>query len=139
MSEPATGASLHHAGFVVRDIAAAIPGFVRSMGATWDGSIYADPLQKVKVAFLVTRPGEPQIELVEPLGPDSPVSRFLGERGGGLHHLCYEVDDLERHMAEMKSRGALIAKRPKPAVAFGGRPIAWMLTAERLLLEFLER
>jgi methylmalonyl-CoA/ethylmalonyl-CoA epimerase len=109
------------------------------MGATWDGSIYADPLQKVKVAFLVTRPGEPQIELVEPLGPDSPVSRFLGERGGGLHHLCYEVDDLERHMAEMKSRGALIAKRPKPAVAFGGRPIAWMLTAERLLLEFLER
>jgi hypothetical protein len=42
-------------------------------------------------------------------------------------------------MAEMKSRGALIVKRPKPAVAFGGRHIAWMLTAEKLLLEFLER
>lgn len=139
MSGKVTGTSLHHAGFIVHDIATAMPGFVRSMGATWDGSIYEDPLQKAKVAFLVTRPGEPQIELVEPVGPDSPVSNFLRERGGGLHHLCYEVDDLERHMAEMKSRGALIAKRPKPAVAFGGRPIAWMLTAEKLLLEFLER
>jgi len=139
VSEPAAGPSLHHAGYVVGDIAAAIPGFVRCMGAAWDGSIFEDTLQKVKVAFLATRPGEPRLELVEPLGPDSPVSRFLRERGGGLHHLCYEVDDLQWHIAEMKRRGALIAKRPKPAVAFGGRPIAWMLTAEKLLLEFLER
>jgi methylmalonyl-CoA/ethylmalonyl-CoA epimerase len=129
---------LHHLGFVVADIAAAMPGFVRSMAATWDQQIFADPHQKVKVAFLTIRLGDPQIELVEPNGDDSPVLRFLHERGGGLHHACYEVDDLERELSEFRSRGALIVKRPKPAVAFQGRRIAWLLTPEKFLVELLE-
>jgi len=90
------------------------------------------------VAFLSTRPGEPQIELVEPDGEISPVQRFLTERGGGLHHLCYEVGDLARAIVDFRARGALLAKRPKPAVAFGGRPIAWVFTAEKLLVELLQ-
>ena len=129
--------SFHHVGFVVPDISATVEGFARSLGARWDGCVYTDPHQKVKVTFLVTRPGEPSIELVEPAGEDSPVLRFLREKGG-LHHVCYEVEDLERSMAEMKTRGAMIAARPKPAVAFQGRRIAWMLTAEKLLVELLE-
>jgi len=130
--------NFHHVGFVVPDIAATVDGFVRSLGAQWDGCVYEDPHQKVKVTFLTTRPGDPQIELVEPAGEDSPVLRFLREKGTGLHHVCYEVEDLERGMAEMKTRGAIIARRPKPAVAFQGRRIAWMLTAEKLLVELLE-
>jgi methylmalonyl-CoA/ethylmalonyl-CoA epimerase len=128
---------LHHVGFVVASIEQAMPGFVRSLAATWDGRVIHDPLQKVKVAFLTTRAGDPQIELVEPAGDDSPVLRFL-EQGGGLHHVCYEVADLEEQLAEFRSRGAVIAKRPKPAVAFGGRRIAWVITAEKLLVELLE-
>lgn len=130
--------SFHHVGFVVPEIAATVQGFVHSLGATWDGCVYEDPNQKVKVTFLVTRPGDPQIELVEPVGEDSPVLRFLREKGSGLHHVCYEVDDLEQGMAAMKTRGAVVARRPKPAVAFQGRRIAWMLTAEKLLVELLE-
>ena len=114
-----------------------MPGFVRSLAATWDGRVIHDPLQKVKVAFLTTRSGDPQIELVEPAGEDSPVLRFL-QQGGGLHHVCYEVADLEEQLSEFRSRGAVIAKRPKPAVAFGGRRIAWVITAEKLLVELLE-
>jgi methylmalonyl-CoA/ethylmalonyl-CoA epimerase len=114
-------------------------GFVRSLAASWDGRIYEDPLQKVKVAFLAARPGDTPIELVEPAADDSPVMRFLREKGGGLHHVCYEVPNLEEQMAEMKSRGSSIARRPRPAVAFNGRRIAWMLTAEKLLVELLER
>jgi methylmalonyl-CoA/ethylmalonyl-CoA epimerase len=53
--------------------------------------------------------------------------------------LCYEVLDLERALAAFKSRGAVIAKRPLPAVAFEGRRIAWIVTAEKLLIELLER
>jgi methylmalonyl-CoA/ethylmalonyl-CoA epimerase len=129
----------HHVGIVVSDIAAAMQGYVRSLSASWDGRVYVDPLQKVKVAFLSARPGDTPIELVEPAADDSPVMRFLREKGGGLHHVCYEVADLEKQIAEMKSRGSLIARRPKPAVAFQGRRIAWMLTAEKLLVELLER
>ena len=79
-----------------------------------------------------------QIELVEPASDDSPVTKFLRERGGGLHHLCYEVQDLEQALAAFKSRGAVLAKRPLPAVAFDGRRIAWIVTTEKLLIELLE-
>ena len=128
---------LHHMGFVVADIAKAMPAFVTSMAAEWDGQIFEDPLQKVKVAFMTTRQGDAQIELVQPAGEGSPVSRFL-QQGGGMHHLCYEVGDLEVELAAFRSRGAAIASRPKPAVAFGGRRIAWVITAEKFLVELLE-
>lgn len=129
---------LHHMGFVVADIASAMPRFLRSLAATWDSQIFADPNQKVKVAFLATRAGDPQIELVEPDGSDSPVLRFLNEKGGGLHHACYEVGDVEQELSNFRSRGSLIVKRPKPAVAFQGRRIAWVLTPEKFLVELLE-
>lgn len=129
---------LHHIGFVVASIEDAMPGFVRSMMAEWDGQSFEDPLQKAKVAFLATRVGDALLELVEPLGEDSPVQRFLREKGGGLHHVCYEVADLEQELTDFRGRGAVIAKRPKPAVAFGGRRIAWVITAENLLVELLE-
>jgi methylmalonyl-CoA/ethylmalonyl-CoA epimerase len=134
----ASGLRLHHMGFVVADIATAMPAFVRSMAAEWDGQIFEDPLQKAKVAFLTTRQGDAQVELVQPAGENSPVRRFLQERGGGMHHLCYEVANLEAELAGFRSRGAAIASRPKPAVAFGGRHIAWVITSEKFLVELLE-
>jgi methylmalonyl-CoA/ethylmalonyl-CoA epimerase len=129
---------LHHIGFVVPDIEAGMAGFCRSMNATWDGRIFEDPNQRVRVAFLTVQSGDAQIELVQPVGDNSPVQHFLREKGGGMHHVCYEVVGLDATIAEWKSRGAIVAKRPKPAVAFGGRRIAWILTAEKLLVEFLE-
>ena len=130
---------LHHVGFVVRDIQAEIQKFARSVSATWDSKIFHDPLQKVKVSFIQTAcPGDAQIELVEPAAPDSPVLRFLN-KGGGLHHLCYEVADLGEHLSKMRKEGALVVKPPLPAVAFENRPIAWVFTRQKLLLEFLGR
>jgi methylmalonyl-CoA/ethylmalonyl-CoA epimerase len=130
---------LHHVGFVVSSIQESAESFARSLGATWDGNIVFDPIQKVRVSFFQGRNTvDPLIELVEPGGPESPVSRFL-EHGGGLHHLCYEVKDLESHLAFCKSVGTIIIRPPVPAVAFGGRRIAWVMTKKRLLMEFLER
>ena len=129
---------LHHVGFVVQDINASVHAFLSSVAPAWDGRIFLDPLQRVSVAFLNTAAGDPSIELVAPAGSDSTVSRFL-ERGGGLHHICYEVDYLERAIAQFRARRSLLVRRPLPAVAFDGRRIAWVLTPERLLLEFLER
>jgi methylmalonyl-CoA/ethylmalonyl-CoA epimerase len=130
---------LHHIGFVVRDIQAEIQKVARSVGATWDTKVFHDPLQKVKVSFIQTAcPGDAQIELVEPASPDSPVLRFL-EKGGGLHHLCYEVADLGEHLSKMRKEGALVVKSPLPAVAFENRLIAWVFTRQKLLLEFLEQ
>jgi len=122
----------------VRDIATAAAEFVQSLQAEWDGNIFSDPLQQVRVTFLTLLPGEAQLELVEPIDQHSPVAAFLQNKGQGLHHLCFEVVDLEKTVSSMRSKGVLLAKPPKPAVAFAGRRIAWLLTRERLLIELLE-
>ena len=107
------------------------------MNGSWDGQIFHDPIQRVKVTFLCMPGTDVQMELVEPAGEQSPVQAFL-EKGGGLHHLCYEVKNCDEAMLALRQRGALIVRRPKPAVAFDGRRIAWVLTAEKLLVELLE-
>jgi methylmalonyl-CoA/ethylmalonyl-CoA epimerase len=110
---------------------------MRTLGAAWSGEVFHDPIQKVKVAFFSTAAAGAQIELVEPAAHDAPVRAFL-EKGGGLHHLCYEVEDCETALRGIREQQGVIVKRPNPAVAFNGRRIAWALTKEKLLLEFLE-
>jgi len=128
---------LHHVGFVVRNIESQMAGFTSSIFATSSSRIFHDPLQKVRVAFLhPLDPTGPLIELVEPAADDSPVERFL-KKGGGLHHLCYEVRELNDHLRKMRARGAVMVKPPHPAVAFENRSIAWVMTKDKLLLEFL--
>ena len=138
MTAADTPGRLHHFGFVVGDVRAGAEGFSKSRGAGWDGIVYEDPGQRVRVTFLTTAQSDAKIELIEPAAGNSPVTRFLRERGGGLHHLCYEVGDLEKALEQFRARGAIIAKRPLPAVAFAGRRIAWVITAEKLLVELLE-
>jgi methylmalonyl-CoA/ethylmalonyl-CoA epimerase len=129
---------LHHYGFIVADMEAGLRAFEKSMAAVWDGKVFHDPNQKVNVAFLAAGSGSALIELVQPATPDSPVRRFLTEKGGGLHHVCYEVADVERDLEVLRSQGNFVMKRPKPAVAFDGRLIAWILTPDRLLIELLQ-
>jgi methylmalonyl-CoA/ethylmalonyl-CoA epimerase len=130
---------LHHVGFVVSSILNEIENFAGSIGAYWDGTIFHDPLQKARMTFLRTEcPTDALIELIEPAGEKSPVLHFL-QKGGGLHHLCYEVDDLGAHLRAVQLKGAVVVRRPLPAVAFENRRIAWTLTKQKLLVEYLER
>jgi methylmalonyl-CoA/ethylmalonyl-CoA epimerase len=135
--DPSGGPRLHHVGFVVANIEASVPGMSHALLAHWNHEIFTDPLQRVRVTFLKAGHQSPLLELVEPLGQNSPVFRFLSDRGG-LHHLCYEVLSIPEHLDRIRAAGGVIVSRAKPAVAFGGRPIAWALTREKLLLEFLQ-
>jgi len=131
---------LHHIGFVLASIEESAKSIATSLGATWDGSIIFDPLQSVSVCFLRGfNCQDALIELVEPRGLNSPVTQFLARRGGGLHHFCYEVENLESHLVFCKSIKTVVIRPPVPAVAFDGRRIAWALTRNRILVEFLER
>jgi methylmalonyl-CoA/ethylmalonyl-CoA epimerase len=132
-------ATLHHLGFVVASISAVAAEFAESMSARWDGRIIHDPIQRVRVSFFTPGdPRNPMFELVEPASEASPVTNFLKNRAG-LHHVCYEVDDLESALREARRVGLALAAAPAPAVAFGGRRIAWICSKTRLLMEFLER
>ena len=130
---------LHHLGFAVASISAVAEVFALSMSAQWSGEITHDPIQRVRVAFFnPLDPRNPVFELVEPASEGSPVTNFL-KRGGGLHHVCYEIDDLELALREARSVGLMTVANPAPAVAFSGRRIAWVCSKKRLLMELLER
>jgi len=68
--------------------------------------------QKVRVAMLPI--GESRIELLEPTSEDSPISKFLEKRGGGIHHIAVEVDDIEASLQQLKAKGMrLIDETPR--------------------------
>jgi methylmalonyl-CoA/ethylmalonyl-CoA epimerase len=131
--------SLHHVGYVVTSIAESIDRWRDAISAISTSVPFDDPIQRARVIFLDLPPdGGVKLELIEPLGSGSPVASF-DQKGGGLHHLCFEVDDLEKQISNMKSQKAMLIRKPQPATAFQGRRIAWMQTRERLLVEYLER
>lgn len=102
---------VHHVAIVVASIAEARRLYEGVLGLTARKPEFV-PDQKVNV--LVTYAGAQRIELVEPAAPDSPVSKFLATRGGGLHHVAYRVDDLEAALAALKRAGVrLIDETPK--------------------------
>jgi len=124
---------------VVASIAELGQDFAHSIGAPWDGEVIHDPLQQASVTFVrCGGPDTPAIELVEPAGENSPLRKFV-MKGGGLHHVCYEVDSLDAQLEQSRAAGCLVVKNPLPAVAFGGRRIAWVYTRQKLLVEYLER
>jgi methylmalonyl-CoA/ethylmalonyl-CoA epimerase len=132
-------ASFHHVGYAVASIADTGKDFARSLGAHWDGEIIHDRLQEARVSFLRwAGPETPAVELIEPAGEKSALHKFVS-KGGGLHHVCYEVDSLDAQLEQSRAAGCLVVKNPLPAVAFGGRRIAWVYTRQKLLVEYLER
>ncbi len=93
---------LHHVAIVVPSLAEARTVYEQVFGLR-AAEIEHVPQQKVNV--LVLYAGEQRIELVEPAAADSPVSKFLEKRGGGLHHLAWRVDDVAAAVRELLDRG----------------------------------
>ena len=103
---------LHHVAIVVPSIAEARLAYEGPLGLS-AGEVEHVADQKVNV--LVLHAGEQRIELVEPAAEDSPVSGFIAKRGGGLHHLAYQVEDLELALTRLKAAGVrLIDEAPRP-------------------------
>jgi methylmalonyl-CoA/ethylmalonyl-CoA epimerase len=94
------------------------------------------PSQKSQVAFLPL--GESEVELVKPTSEDSGVAKFLSERGGGMHHLCFEVDDIEGMLANLKEKGVRLIN--ETAMQLEGRKVAFVhpKSANGVLVELYE-
>jgi methylmalonyl-CoA/ethylmalonyl-CoA epimerase len=132
-----TPGSLHlaHTGYVVRNMATAIKRFKADGAALLVGPT-DDPIQKVACALLAL-PGNVHLELVAPLGDDSPVQSRLA-RGGGLDHICYYADDLQTEIDREVAAGAVLVCPPTYAVTFG-RDIAFVHRRSGLVVEFMSR
>jgi methylmalonyl-CoA/ethylmalonyl-CoA epimerase len=105
---------IHHLGVAVDDLDAAVATYGRLFGAELEHHATVEE-QGVRAASL--KIGTGRIELLEPLGDDTPVGRFLVSRGPGMHHVAYEVSDLRATLAELADAGAdLIDDEPRPGL-----------------------
>ena len=102
---------IHHVGVAVRQLDEAVETYGRMFGGSAEHRSRVDD-QGVEAASI--RIGESRVELLAPLGDDTPVGRFLAKRGPGMHHIAYAVDDVRAAIAELLSEGAeLIDAEPR--------------------------
>lgn len=112
---------INHVAIVVGDIDQALTFWRDALGLELH-HVEDVPSQKAVVAFMPV--GDSEVELVKPTTDDSGLAKFLAERGGGMHHLCFEVDDLEAKLADLKAKGVrLINETP---VELPGRKMAFI-------------
>jgi methylmalonyl-CoA epimerase len=124
-----------HVGIAVRSIAEA-SRLWESLGLRIE-AIEEVPHEGVRVAMIAC--GESHIELLEPLGDDSPIARFLDRRGPGLHHLCLASDDVRAADAALRAAGFELL-RPEPTRGAGGCWVQFVhpKSAGGVLLELAE-
>ena len=115
---------LNHVALAVRDIARASKIYRDALGAQISAQV-AQPDHGVTTVF-ITLPNT-KIELLEPLGSDSPISKFL-ERNpdGGIHHVCYEVADIRTACDKLKAQGARVLGDGEPKVGAHGKPVLFL-------------
>lgn len=128
-----------HLGVAVSSIEEALSVYQEVFGYKVLSGPFDDPIQRASVCFVGTGiPNDMIIEVVASLDENSPVSKML-TKGVSAYHLCYEVDDIDQALANVRAKGCIIISKPVPAVAFEGRRIAWFYTPTRQLVEVVER
>ena len=112
---------LNHVAIAVRDIAKASAVYRDSLGAEVSAAV-PQPDHGVTTVF-ITLPNT-KIELLEPLGEGSPIAKFL-ERNpdGGIHHVCYEVDDIAAASSKLEAEGARVLGDGEPKIGAHGKPV----------------
>jgi len=113
---------ISHIAIVVTDLEEAMDFWVNILGLPLTHVEHV-PDQDVDVAFLPS--GESEIELLEPLSDESGVARFMNKRGPGMHHICFEVDDIEAMLDRMKTAGVPLINE-EPTIGTGGKKIAFV-------------
>jgi methylmalonyl-CoA/ethylmalonyl-CoA epimerase len=128
---------IDHLGIAVSSISDSLTFYREVLGLELAGTETVDD-QGVRVALLPV--GEARIELLEPVSGETPVGRFITKRGEGLHHICYEVDDLSSKLDELRSRGVrLLDGYPRRGAE--GKLVAFLHPASShgVLVELVEK
>ena len=113
---------ISHIAIVVPDLENAMSFWVDTLGLPLAHVEHVED-QGVDVAFLPS--GDSEVELLEPVSDDSGVARFMNRRGPGMHHICFEVDDIEETLARIKAAGVPLINE-EPTIGTGGKKIAFV-------------
>ena len=115
---------LNHVAIVVPDLAAASRMYAQTLGATVTDQV---PLPDHGVTTVFVELPNTKIELLHPLGEDSPVQKFLDNNpSGGMHHVCYEVTDIHAAIEHLVADGARVLGDGKPKTGAHGLPVVFL-------------
>ncbi len=115
---------LNHVAIAVPDLAAAAALYRDTLGATVSAPVDL-PEHGVSTVFVAL--SNAKIELLHPLGDDSPIANFLARNpGGGVHHVCYEVDDILAARDRLRARGARVLGDGEPRTGAHGKPVLFL-------------
>jgi len=115
---------LNHVAIAVPDLAAAARLYAGALGAEVSPPV-PQPEHGVSVVF-VSLPNT-KLELLEPLGPESPIAAFLARNpAGGIHHICYEVEDILAARDRLKATGARVLGDGEPKIGAHGKPVLFL-------------
>ena len=107
---------IHHLGVAVEDLDEAVDTYQRLFGAELENR---DLVETQGVEAAAMRVGHGRVELVAPLGDDTPVGKFLAKRGPGMHHVAYEVTDLRRELVDLAEQGVEVIDEEPHRGLFG--------------------
>ncbi|NWF92276.1 MAG: methylmalonyl-CoA epimerase [Syntrophaceae bacterium] len=127
---------INHIAIAVNNLEEASKFYQEVMGLTLSG-VEVVPAQKTKVGFF--KIGESNIELVQPSEPDSPLVKFLETKGQGIHHLCFEVDDVEAEVRAFLEKGAtMVDQKPRPGAHHSKVAFVHPKSSSGVLIELCE-
>ncbi len=115
---------LNHVAIAVRDLAAASEVYRNTLGARVSAP---ESLEEHGVTVVFITLPNTKIELLEPLGAESPIARFLEKNpDGGMHHICYEVDDIDVARDQLVKSGARVLGSGEPKIGAHGKPVLFL-------------
>ena len=115
---------LNHVAIAVRDIAKAAKVYRDTLGAEVSAVV---PQREHGVSTVFVALPNTKIELLEPLGEDSPIAKFLDKNpDGGIHHLCYEVADVRAARDRLTAQGARVLGDGEPKIGAHGKPVLFL-------------
>lgn len=127
---------IDHIGYAVQDLQAATAAFL-DMGYRPCGDAVEDRGRNVAIRFLCD-PAGVRVELIAPLGEDSPVSAWLRKNGNSPYHICYESEKLAADVAALKKKGFMVVQPSLPAPAMEDRNVCFMYNRNTGLIELVE-
>lgn len=126
----------HHIGYAISSLAESLDIFL-SLGYKKVSKTERDELRKVEILF-VENDGV-LVELISPLSSDSPISNVLKRVGNSAYHICYEVDNINSKIAELRKMRFIVVEKPTQAIAINNRRVAFLYNPKYGLLELLEK
>jgi methylmalonyl-CoA/ethylmalonyl-CoA epimerase len=126
---------IHHVGYLAKNISKTEKKFFE-LGYTVESPTAYDNIRQINIEFLVN--GDYRVELIQPMSEESPMYPLLKRYKNSPYHFCYEVDDLDRAVADLSGKGYTVIQEPEIAPCIEGKRVAFLNNISMGIIELVE-